>query len=274
MEETAVETDNKAVRKTITEALERIKHESFIKIACLNTVRSGFTVPAYLETKAKASIEVPAPKKRGQKVIGDSSDITEHPALYQKIKSWRDQKARAMNLPHYMILPQKTMATLSGFLPQTPDALKNVKGMGAKKTEKFGEELLSIITEFCRNNNIAPAVELYPAKAKTVKAKINTKGISFDLFKNGKSISEIADERNMAVSTIEGHLAYYVGTGELSVHEFVSPDIASLVAEHFRESGDLQLSPVKASLGDRVSWSEVRFVMKHLEHLRKTENVS
>ena len=37
-----VETDNKTVRKSVKEALERTRKEGVIKLACLNAVRSGF----------------------------------------------------------------------------------------------------------------------------------------------------------------------------------------------------------------------------------------
>ena len=39
----SVETDNKTVRKSVSEALERIRKEGVTKLACLNAVRSGFT---------------------------------------------------------------------------------------------------------------------------------------------------------------------------------------------------------------------------------------
>jgi hypothetical protein len=75
----------------------------------------------------------------------------------------------------------------------------------------------------------------------------------------------------MAVSTIENHLAYFIGTGDIPVHDFVSPDIAKMIATHFEGKGDNRLGSVKAALGDQVSWSELRFVMKHLEYLRNTQ---
>jgi hypothetical protein len=34
------------------------------------------------------------------------------------------------------------------------------------------------------------------------------------------------------------------------------------------------MGPVKSALGDQISWSELRFVMKHLEYLKKTNPVS
>ena len=141
----SVETDNKTVRKSVSEALERIRKEGVTKLACLNAVRSGFTISKYLDAKAKSAIDIPSVKSHSAKSVEDTSGIIQYPALFLRLKEWRNIKAREMHLPHYMILPQKTMVTLANFVPQSLPALKMVKGMGVKKSEKFGEEILEII---------------------------------------------------------------------------------------------------------------------------------
>jgi superfamily II DNA helicase RecQ len=145
----SVETDNKIVRKSVTEALARITKEGITKLACLDAVRTGFSVSKYLEARAKSAIEIPAVRSRSEKSLDDPSGIVKHPALFQQLKEWRNAKARAMKLPHYMILPQKTMLNLANFMPQSLPGLKLVKGMGKQKSEKFGEELLDIIVSYC-----------------------------------------------------------------------------------------------------------------------------
>jgi uncharacterized protein YpbB len=147
-------------------------------------------------------------------------------------------------------------------------ALKMVKGMGNKKSEKFGEELLNIIISYCKKENIEPPVEIVSEKKIPKKIKEETKKISYDLFREGKSISQIAEERKLNITTIEGHLAYYVGTGEIPVNKFVSQETADLIMPHFEGNDDFKLGPVKSALGEKVSWSEIRFVASHLRFLR------
>jgi superfamily II DNA helicase RecQ len=86
--------------------------------------------------------------------VDDTTGIIHYPALFRLIKEWRNEKATEMKLPQYMILPQKTMVTLANFVPQSISDLKLVKGMGKKKSEKFGEELLNIIISFCEKEKI------------------------------------------------------------------------------------------------------------------------
>jgi hypothetical protein len=231
----SVETDNKAVRKSITEVLELIRKEGATKLSCLNTVRSGFKIGKYLETKAKSAIDIPAVKSHSAKSVEDTFGIIQHPALFRQLKEWRNRKVREMDLPHYMILPQKTMVTLANFLPQSLPALNLVKGMGKKKSEKFGEELLNIIISYCKKEKIEPRVETVTENKIPKKINEETKKISYDLFKQGKAISQIAEERKLNITTIEGHLAYYVGTGEIPINKFISQEITDLIASHFED---------------------------------------
>ncbi len=268
----SVETDNKTVRKSVKEALDRTRKESVVKLACLNAARSGFSVSKYLEAKDKSAIDIPVVKSRSLKAVDDSSGTIQQPALFRLLKEWRNTRAREMDLPHYMILPQKTMLTLTNLMPQSVSDLKLVKGMGKMKTEEFGEELIEIITSYCKKENIEPPAFTLIGKTKPKKIKEDTKKISFDLFTAGKTISQIAEERNLSVTTIEGHLAHYVATGEVAVSQFVSQEKIDLIASHFEGADDLTAGPVKEALGEKVSWGDIKFVISHLRFIRESRN--
>jgi hypothetical protein len=264
----SMETDNKTIRKSVSEAFDRVRKEGIIKLACLNTVKSGFTVSEYLDAKAKSAINIPKVKSRSIKSVDDASGIINHPVLFRKLKEWRNIKATEMELPHYMILHQKTMITLSSSLPQSSRALKLVKGMGAKKSEKFGEELLEIITLYCKSENIEPPLEEIAENKIPKKSKENTKKTSYNLFKEGKTVVQIAEERKLSITTIESHLSYYVSTGEIPVDKFVSQQKIKLIASYFTDSPELLIGPVKGALGDQVSWNDIRFVASHIRYMR------
>ena len=191
-----VETDNKTVRKSVTEALERTRKEGVTKLACLNAVRSGFEIGKYLDARAKSAIDIPAVRSHTVRSVEDTSGIIKHPVLLSRLKEWRNNKAKETALPHYMILPQKTMVTLANFVPQSLRALKQVKGMGTKKSEKYGEELLDIIISYCTKENIEPPDVTLTEKKIAKKVKEETKKISYDLFREGKTIAQIAEERD------------------------------------------------------------------------------
>ena len=72
----------------------------------------------------------------------------------------------------------------------------------------------------------------------------------------------------MVETTIEGHLAHYIGTGELDVTLLLSQEKIDLISNYFINSKDKLLSNAKAELGDAVTYSDLRFVLKYLEHMR------
>jgi uncharacterized protein YpbB len=100
------------------------------------------------------------------------------------------------------------------------------------------------------------------------KPREETKKISYNLFKEGKSISQIAEERKLSITTIEGHLAYYVGTGEIPINKFVSQEMTDLIASHLEGNDDLKIGSVKEAMGEKVSWSDIKFVASHLRFQR------
>jgi hypothetical protein len=274
LQDLIVDIDNKAVRKPIMDAIGRLKEEVNIKLSCLFAAKEGFVVKTYLETRAKAAIEKPEIKPKQKAKEESKSSQFDHPKLYTELRQWREQKADELNLPFYMILPQKAMAELVNNLPVTLVGLLDIKGFGKKKVKAFGAEIIAIIKKYCKENAVEvsetePSADehegLNDSEDSEKPKKPDTKLQSCHLFTEGKSVEEIASLRGMAVSTIEGHLAHFIGTGELDITKFVTPEKLEIITDYFSTSENLLLGPAKAVLGDNVSYGELRCVLKYLE---------
>lgn len=148
-----IETDNKQIRKSIQKFAEELHGLMHVKNACLESCSDGFSVSKYLNIKAKAAIETVKPIKL-KKTEPPVSGTIDNPELYSLIKKWRDKKADELNLPTFLILPIKTMKTLCHLIPVSISQLEIVKGMGKKKIDQFGAEIVSIINEFAAKNKI------------------------------------------------------------------------------------------------------------------------
>ena len=81
------------------------------------------------------------------------------------------------------------------------------------------------------------------------------------MFQEGKSLKEIAAERSFAISTIEGHLAYYVARGLIDVSKFVDESKVKQIVEAFKKLDTLKLGTVKEHLGSGYSYGDLRFVL-------------
>jgi len=274
LRETEIETDNKEVRKQLREAFENLYQEAFIKKTCFKASMDGFTVKSYLAAKAKAAIEKiqlkPDAKPKMIAVPGGKSNN----ALLLELKNWRAAMADEEDLPVYMVLPQKTMYDLAGYMPVTLRELKGIKGMGKKKIAKYGTEIIGIIRNHLQVSHLDNMEEELPSTdielpddtrvRKPKQEKGQTQRLSFQLFKQGKTIEEIARERSLSVTTIESHLARYVAAGHLKIEQFVTEEKLRIISAFFLETGSKSLTEAREVLGEEYSYGELRMVLSYL----------
>jgi uncharacterized protein YpbB len=95
-------------------------------------------------------------------------------------------------------------------------------------------------------------------------SKTETKMLSFELFKSGKTIDEIAQERGFVRTTIEGHLATFVGLGELDIHALMSPEQVQEIELFFREHNTQASGEAKAHFGEKYSYGEIKMVLQNM----------
>lgn len=87
--------------------------------------------------------------KSQEKVICKLSEDMEekilNKELFNKLRLWRKDKANAQGIKPYIIFSDSTLMELANKSPQTKDELLSIRGMGEKKYEKYGEEILELI---------------------------------------------------------------------------------------------------------------------------------
>ncbi|HXD38945.1 MAG TPA: DNA helicase RecQ [Ramlibacter sp.] len=66
-------------------------------------------------------------------------------ARFAALKSWRAEVARAHNLPAYVIFHDATLAAIAALAPRTLDDLQGISGIGAKKLDAYGAEVLRVV---------------------------------------------------------------------------------------------------------------------------------
>jgi len=260
------ETDNKLINKVLNEDVENLQKEVYVKVKCLNEAEKGFDAIAYIKTKANADIDfkVTAPKKQRKEESISYKNIP-NAELFSLLKHWRQSTANEMNVPVFMVLPQKSLAKLLVDLPSNMNELLKIKGIGKVKARQFGAEILEIIDEYCLEKGIEREVQ-EPEKPKTKKAaKESNHAISYKLYREGKTVKEIAALQHFVESTIEGHLALYVGSGEIDVYDLVDKKKVEMIKDYFNNTQSYSLSDAKIALGAKVSYSELRYVLKSLK---------
>ncbi len=264
-------TDNQAVNDQLSEVLKQIKEDVYLKSCCLEACKSGFTVKEYQKTKSVKVIEV---EKSGKKKVEIKDDVMDKSPLYAQLRAWRLQKADELNTVLYTIIPNKPLKLIAQEKPVTMQALKEIEGMGIKRVRAYGAEILDIVLHFMGENPDTTDIGEMPEepKKKPKKPKGETYLITKELFDRGLSVEAIAKERGFAVSTIYGHLAYWVEQGTIEASQIVEKEKYNEILEYFESTFDPDVTMAKDVLGDDYQYGEIKAVLAELEREHFFEN--
>jgi ATP-dependent DNA helicase RecQ len=184
--------------------------------------------------------------------------------LLNTLRKKRQEIAVMENLAAYIILSDATLLEIATYLPQKLDELRLISGFGDIKLARYGREFLSLVTEYCAGKGLSSRMGQKAAKRerKPRKERVpDTARVSFTLFKQGQSIAEIAHERGLSPTTIEGHLSNFIQTGELDVLTFVKEDKIPAIKDAVEKYGNERLAPLKEILGDDYTYGEIKAVV-------------
>lgn len=233
----------------------------------------GFTNRYRLQPK-KQEEEFDQPTSSQEQVNKVSEDDSQN--LFSILKQIRRQFASEENVPPFQVCHDSTLKEIVTFLPQTMNDMAMIKGMGDHRLKNYGEQFLSVVQSFCTANSLSGQMHLKEAEVRQAKKKknkpegsVDTQTQSLHLFESGKTISEIADIRNLAVSTIEAHVAYFIRKGNLDVFRLLPKEKFELIKNALQKNSSPGLSPVKMAIGDDVSYGEIRFVIAALDRGRE-----
>lgn len=256
------DTDNKEIRKQTNKLFESLRHSLAIKDASLQSCRTGFSTSAYLNAVAHAEIDFrpQAPTKQQAKVIAVAN--MEHPELFKTLQTWRVEQAKKEEVEPYRILHQRVLIQIATALPGTLVALLDIKGIGKHTAEKYGEQLTTLVGEYCGEHNVKP--QLAPSAPAVNATKKDTRQISYELYLQGDDIKEIAAKRGLVTNTVEGHLAHYVGLDLLDIVELVTAEKIAAIKKVTNKVGKESLKAIKEQLGDEFSYGEIQLVLKSI----------
>ncbi len=199
---------------------------------------------------------------------------TEHPYiadLLDNLKKIRMNIAQKENVPPYVVFADSTLVEFATFLPLTADDMLKMSGVGDVKYDKYGARFMKEIHTYCTLNELETRIHLKApkrerkSKPKRSSSSDDTYGISFDMFKAGVRIADIAEARGLAKTTIETHLIRFISSGELPVEKLVDSIKVDKIKKAIHQlNSRLAAAPVKEFLGDDYSYSEIRAVIADL----------
>ena len=84
-------------------------------------------------------------KAAGQKPKEEWLRTEREERLWQALRKWRQERARAEEIPAYMVCGDKTLRDIVEKMPRGLDGLRSIYGLGEAKIDKFGDEILEVL---------------------------------------------------------------------------------------------------------------------------------
>ncbi|PID26821.1 MAG: DNA helicase RecQ [Candidatus Cloacimonadota bacterium] len=202
-------------------------------------------------------------------------DLTYDNKLFETLRKLRTEIAEKENLPPFVIFSDAVLREISTHLPTDKDGMLNVKGVGEKKLKSYGEIFIGVVKKYLVENNIEkPKIEkkvkifTTPNNNRPPKKRIETKIektyiTSYNLYKEGYSIEDIAKKRALTKGSIEEHLirAYKEERKELNWKDIFSENEEKVILEATLKVGRDSLRKIKDEVGDSISYFQIKSVL-------------
>lgn len=271
LENIPILTDNKTIKKLVSDNLALLTKELFVKKICFAMAKEKFSSQQYLRLKANADLDFEKQKRKKKKKNSQSLSSTDtlttpYPELYNRIRIWRDTIAAELEVAVYMVISVQAIIELTVYLPTDTSSLIKIKGIGKNKVQKYGAAIVEIIEAFCREKNIATNLP-FPEIPKKEKPKLttNTKLQSLELFQAGKTVDEIATHRSLAKGTIETHLSHFIMTGELDISQILHSDAVQEIEAYYLETKSESFKESFDHFKGRYSYGQLRMVVSYMQ---------
>ena len=186
--------------------------------------------------------------------------VQDHP-LFEVLREVRKEIAQGEGVPPFVIFSDQTLKDMCVKMPQSDSELLTVKGIGEHKLVKYGSHFLQAVQHFIEENpNYAETIktEVVSERKKSGKASANSHLETYEMYKQGIDLNEIAKERNLSRQTIENHLIRCYEDGmEVEWQSFVPSEYESLI-ETAVQNAEGGLKSIKEQLPNEVSYFMIR----------------
>ena len=212
--------------------------------------------------KKRQTISLTKPVTAPKTAPGRAGEIPCDEALFNRLRQLRKKIADEMDVPAYIVFSDVSLRQMARDYPANEREFARVSGVGRKKLDEFGAAFLVEIARYLETNPRHAFADRPPKPAPVIPAMkpvLNeTARETLRLFREGRSVKEIAGARGLAASTIHSHLAIAIQIGEnLDLRRFFTADEERQMAEAFRQFGLQSLSRVSEALGEQVDYAKL-----------------
>ncbi|NES97983.1 MAG: DNA helicase RecQ, partial [Desertifilum sp. SIO1I2] len=177
--------------------------------------------------------------------------------LFDKLRKLRKKIADEQSVPPYVVFADSTLKLMAQMQPQTLAEFSQLSGVGTYKLNQYGERFITEIKAYRQEQDLGTP------PSKTKKSNPDTRLTTWELFEQGLSVEEIASQRQLKPTTIQGHLAELIEKGKpIDLNPLVSPEHQALILQAVRETGVSEgIKPIYEYLDGKIDYGEIRLFL-------------
>jgi ATP-dependent DNA helicase RecQ len=174
---------------------------------------------SYAERQAAEVEQISRTASKSEQIKGE---------LFEKLRTLRKQIADSIGSPAYIVFSDATLVDMAAKKPITKSQFLEVSGVGQEKFKRFGEAFIKEVFEFV-NQNKESAARM---------GRGLTQAVSFQLYQDGYSVEEIAQQRSIAQSTVISHLIKMKEEGnDIDLKALIDPWDLNAIKDAIEEIG-------------------------------------
>ena len=199
----------------------------------------------------------PVERERAQDSIGKVATNID-PELREYLREWRRETAKQQNTPAFVVMHDTTLDEICRIRPRSLPALLHVSGIGERKAELYGQQILDALGRFEKGSRIAEVAE----------KKLSPAAETMRLLDEGRTLDEIAAIRGRQRSTIVSLVSDLVERGEVQFQPgWMDQEKQEKIEEVGGRLGPGKLTPIKEALPPEFTFDEIRLVVARIRRL-------
>ncbi|HTD68111.1 MAG TPA: RecQ family ATP-dependent DNA helicase, partial [Candidatus Limnocylindria bacterium] len=210
----------------------------------------------------RKSVQLTKPMKVPERREHAIGEIACDEVLFEKLRALRKRLADERGVPPYIIFSDVALRQMARVYPANESEFMRISGVGQLKLRDFGALFIAEISTFLAGN----ARQIFADDSFAMSAPVPRPGRLNDttretlkLFRSGESVEEIARRRNFATSTIYGHLATAVETGEkVDLNQMLTTEEQDSIRAAFSKYGFGNLTTVHQALAGKMDFGLLR----------------
>lgn len=186
--------------------------------------------------------------------------------LREYLREWRRRTAKEQGVPAFVVLHDTTLEEICRMMPTSIQELKTITGIGERKAELFGREILAAIQRYREG-----------ARASAVPQKKTAPAIeTLSLISQGKSLQEIAEIRARQLGTVINAVTALVESGAVEFNpDWIDRNRMAVIEAACQRAGlekIERLKSLKDVLPPEVTYDEIRLVLAYMRRRQLQDN--